>query len=605
MPMGSGRAVHRSIGWRWAGIMGVLVVAAGEMLRTFLPYLRHGWWQHNDQYQHVWYWHRAANPGLFPGDRVADYFGQASLTPAGHRWLYQAGLTVVPDPELFAQWLGTGLFAASVLVFYFVAETFLRRVFAAGNRPVAGAAEAYAPALAVGIVAATFAAARCDVFFQTAGGFARSHAPLALLLAVLGLLRRNGPLAGAAAVYAALTYPMIWLVIGAATFAAVAYDAIVARSVAKGLHRWWGWAVGIGLCVVSVALVFAFKPGDVAPEWGPHVGSEEIMTMPEFGPGGRNEIWEPTMLRTLVTGNRAGLQISHNHLPYVLPVMLLAVPMLWRRVPAACWALLATALALWVAALLVIPDLYLPSRYVRYVIRPLFALACGGVAAIGTVWLVGVLRQRWRDGLRPSPRVARLAAFATAAVLAVGYFYLTQSEWRSDLAKVNAPKSIRRPAMRAAWAAIERLPRDTLVAAHPLDADPIPLLARRSVLISDEYALAYHLGFYEQLAKPRLQAALDAVYATQWSDVERLRDDYGVDVLLVDRGRYDPTRRDVIQYHRPFADQIAADFAAGSERGFAVLSPPEDRVLWERKPSDGEAGVMLLWLGPMDAKPAL
>jgi hypothetical protein len=83
----------------------------------------------------------------------------------------------------------------------------------------------------------------------------------------------------------------------------------------------------------------------------------------------------------------------------------------------------------------------------------------------------------------------------------------------------------------ALYAFVETLPADTLVAAHPLDADAVPLRTRRSVLVSDVVALPFDHGYYGQVAD-RTAAALAACYASDWAGVDALGQRYGADVFL-------------------------------------------------------------------------
>jgi len=136
---------------------------------------------------------------------------------------------------------------------------------------------------------------------------------------------------------------------------------------------------------------------------------------------------------------------------------------------------------------------------------------------------------------------------------------------------------------------LRTLPKDTLVAAHPLDADHVPLLSRRSVLAFREVAMPYHLGFYAML-KERMIDELAAYYAPRgdWDAVDLLYSKYGVDVMLVSDDRYTDPRS--ISFHQPFTKEnwrmVEAAKHAG---GFALRdSPPADRVLWQK----GEVSVI-------------
>jgi hypothetical protein len=95
------------------------------------------------------------------------------------------------------------------------------------------------------------------------------------------------------------------------------------------------------------------------------------------------------------------------------------------------------------------------------------------------------------------------------------------------------------------------LPPDTLVAAVPAEADSVPALTGRRVLVAREYALAYHSGYYDELRR-RTADLIDAYYADAPRRLVELAERYGVDVFLVSRAAFDQAT---------FADAWAGEFA--------------------------------------------
>jgi hypothetical protein len=123
------------------------------------------------------------------------------------------------------------------------------------------------------------------------------------------------------------------------------------------------------------------------------------------------------------------------------------------------------------------------------------------------------------------------------------------------------------------------LPKTALVAAHPADADRIPLRAKRAVLASDETAQPYWLGYYEP-ERERLEASLRACYATSWTDLDAFATGRHVAVFVTNADRYDDARRDRLR--EPFGSLEASIAAAGKSAGFTLASPPAVRVLFRR-----------------------
>jgi hypothetical protein len=73
----------------------------------------------------------------------------------------------------------------------------------------------------------------------------------------------------------------------------------------------------------------------------------------------------------------------------------------------------------------------------------------------------------------------------------------------------------------------------------PTDTDSVPAFSGRRVLVNREYALAYHLGFYQQVQE-RARDLVDAYYADSPRPLVDLITRYGVSVFLVNRAAFDP-----------------------------------------------------------------
>jgi hypothetical protein len=59
-------------------------------------------------------------------------------------------------------------------------------------------------------------------------------------------------------------------------------------------------------------------------------------------------------------------------------------------------------------------------------------------------------------------------------------------------------------------------------------------MAGRTVLASREHALAFHLGFYNQI-RQRLLDQIEAYYADSPAEVAEFVERYGIDLLVVNR----------------------------------------------------------------------
>jgi hypothetical protein len=101
------------------------------------------------------------------------------------------------------------------------------------------------------------------------------------------------------------------------------------------------------------------------------------------------------------------------------------------------------------------------------------------------------------------------------------------------------------------------------------------------VLANEETSLPYWLGHYGRV-KRRVEASLALTYAADWSEADAIAAEHGVGVFLVNRQRYEGSEG--FRYPPPFREQVARLEERGRERGFALLDPPPERVLFRRDP---------------------
>jgi hypothetical protein len=322
-------------------------------------------------------------------------------------------------------------------------------------------------------------------------------------------------------------------------------------------------------------------PADIGP-WFTYA---EARQMPEWRNGGRTAFFKsPSVL--YFHSSMGGIGLTKTELNLALAALALTLIAFRRAIPLTAWVMLLTGATMWALAHATLFKLYLPSRYLSYV-RPVFAM----------MWAAGVTREivLWqaRGGLRWRPRVSagaeaftsippsrsiRWAIGTLAAVVVVGYATLGVVRWRA--AMTGRPWDV--PAgYDAALAELAKLPVDTVVAAHPDDANAIPLRARRSVLTNTEVSVAFNKVYYAE-QKRRIEATFDMLYATDWATIDAVADRYGVSVFLLDIRRLWHARDPGFRYFQPFQAENEQRIATGLARDFAMLDPPYDRVLrWD------------------------
>lgn len=454
----------------------------------------------DDARQHVFWMLRFLDPELFEHDPVADYF--QSLAPPAYYVLYWV-LSLFLDPRDASKWVPLAL---TVLL---SASTFglIKRL----SRASAGA----------------FAASVLLTWYVWQHDDLASASPRAFMLPLLTLVlwcHARGSVwwtAGVAALGAAL-YPTT----GAVAVAVVGMGTL--RSWWHAMGDWRGAMSRLAPVVVAVGIVLVPAQLDASP-WGPLVTNAQARTMPEFGPGGRNAFYSPDPVQFWLRSYRSGLdlRVSDARWPAVpllaelgaLALAFFAWRMTSRPAGQAGYAVLldvavASAL-LFLAAHALLFRLYLPSRFVQWTLP----LVLSALAGVGLVGLLSALARRVVGG-----RAEALAACVLVTALA-----LCPARFDGNLVRDAHPD---------VTDYLAALPPSVVVVGVPIDADSVPSFAARSVLMSREYALAYHVG-YHQIARQRMADLVEAYYADSIAKVLDFAARHRVDVFLVNRAAFE------------------------------------------------------------------
>jgi hypothetical protein len=256
--------------------------------------------------------------------------------------------------------------------------------------------------------------------------------------------------------------------------------------------------------------------------------------------------------------------------------VLLAVALIGgvRRVPSLLWITLLCSVGLWGLSFAVMFDLYLPNRHSRTTLPIVWLLFLG----LGTAGLVRRLRIWGRQRHEWGVAVRRRWALASSTLVVVGAGLVALPEFREDIVRFERGYETR------LMAYLRQLPPEAVLAGWHDDLDVITMRTGRAGLISRESTQAYYLGYYRDIALPRVEAMLDAFYSPDWSVIDRLADDYGVRVFI-----YRNWRARELPDEEPFKSIAARHYQALGQdaddprftaREPAMYRPPLDRVLF-------------------------
>jgi hypothetical protein len=116
-------------------------------------------------------------------------------------------------------------------------------------------------------------------------------------------------------------------------------------------------------------------------------------------------------------------------------------------------------------------------------------------------------------------------------------------------------------------------PQDILIATLSDEANNIPTFSQRSILISKEYALPFHLGYYRQIS----QRAIDLIrahYSQDLAAAQQLIQKYGVNFWLLERRAFTPeylTNNSWLRSFQPAWKEALANLEQGTTPALAEL----------------------------------
>ncbi|NJR40786.1 MAG: hypothetical protein HC781_20555 [Leptolyngbyaceae cyanobacterium CSU_1_4] len=267
--------------------------------------------------------------------------------------------------------------------------------------------------------------------------------------------------------------------------------------------------------------------------FNPMVTAAQMQAMPEFGAGGRLGYFNQDFWQTWISGDSAILP------RFVPPIILLSV--LFRvfrsSTPLSHQVsqnitllrdLLYASLCLFLLAHILLPRLYFPSRFTGHSFWFAMVITAGIGITLGLERLrIKLLQHDPNDGTIKLA-IALISLFALANLL-IPFFPSVFLKGQSQIIG-GAPKI---------YQFFAQQPKDILIASLAEEIDNIPAFSKRSILVSKEYALPFHLGYYNQI-RQRAIDLINAQYSPTLSTLQNFIRKYNIDFLLVDRNAFQP-----------------------------------------------------------------
>ncbi len=461
----------------------------------------------DDARQHVFWMQRFLDPGFFPGDLIADYF--QSVAPQGYVKLYHLGATLSIPPLLLNKLLPLPLgILTTILTFRLSMRLFPVPMAAFMGSLILNQSlwmkDDLASATPRAFVYPLFLA---FLLFLLEG----SLLPCLLAIVLTGLFYPQSVLVEAGI--------LIWRLLQSKNgFLAPIFP----LNPAKFLKRKGMFELAGLVTAVAVMLPYVWQTSD----FGPTISLAAAKELPEFWSGGRSEFFTDRLDEFWLSSRRSGCLPNRMAIACWFGLLLPLVQRYSQTFPLTkkishdiiiLPQITITAFTLFFAAHALLFTLHLPSRYTTHTLQIVLALAAGICIAI----ITDKLRYQSRQGL----------IIAGIIVTALLLYPLTVSHFPRPYYKTGKAVEL--------YQFFQKQPQDILIASIAEEGHFLPTFAQRSILVGREYAIPYHLGYYQKF-RQRTAAVIQAQYSPNSAPMRELIAKYGIDFWLLDRAAFTP-----------------------------------------------------------------
>ncbi|PSB12384.1 hypothetical protein C7B62_01870 [Pleurocapsa sp. CCALA 161] len=466
----------------------------------------------DDARQHVVWLQRFVDADLFRNDLIANYF--SSLAPIGFKFLYLFAAKLGIEPILFAKLLPPVLAGFTTIYIYW----FTLQIF---SLPLAGFISSLLINQLIWLNDDLVSATPRAFIYPLLAAFLY-YLSLNSLIPCLILLLLQG-----------IFYPHIILIeMVILSLRLIVFQSkknrnnIISFTNQKKYYIWWI----IGFMVTAIALYpLTQKPAQLATT----VTALQMQQMPEFNLGGRSPFFGVGFLKYWLAGS-SGLTLplfptivwSGLILPWVLNKKIPISKLTTKNINILIQVTIASLLMFFLAHLL-LPKLHLPSRYTYHTIQFVLAISSGIVLTIYLNSSWQWLKNKQQFNLLAKTKITLITLFALTVVIFPAIPYISIN-WFQDW-RVGTAKEI--------YQYLAQQPKDILVASLSIEVNNIPAFSQRSILVGDEFALAYHPAYYEQI-KQRTVDLLQAQYSHELKNIQSFIQQYHVNYLLLDHDAF-------------------------------------------------------------------
>lgn len=454
----------------------------------------------DDARQHIFWMQQFSDPELFSGDLIADYF--KSVAPWGFTNLYQVinsfGIDIFFFNKISPLLIGI---VTSIYCFLVCLEIF--------------------PIPLAGFIATLLLNQNLWMLDDLSSGTPRAFFYPLFLAFIYYLLKKSLLPCLLTIVLEGLFYPQTVL---------LSAVVLIIKFIAEKNNRLFYLS---GLVTAGVILlIYALKTS----EFGNVITVSEAKLLPEFYAEGRNTFFLDNFVAFWLSAQRSGF--FPREWQYVLLCSFgLILP--WLRLFPDCfplvtkinsnvkilWQIFLAALVMFGLAHLFLFKLHLPSRYSQHTLRILIALIDGINVAI----LINSFRSWFEQKFTQSqPLIKNFISVGLISLLLYPTYAVQAYSYRLGYVEGKSVEL---------YQFLQQQPQDYLIATLSLEADFIPTFAQRKVLVSQEYAIPYHLDYYQPI-RQRVKDLIKAQYSQDLTEIQNFLTQYKIDLLLIERNSF-------------------------------------------------------------------
>ncbi|BAU66854.1 hypothetical protein STA3757_42600 [Stanieria sp. NIES-3757] len=454
----------------------------------------------DDARQHIFWMQQFSDPELFSGDLIADYF--KSVAPWGFTNLYKLinglGIDIFFFNKISPLLIGV---VTSIYCFLVCLEIF--------------------PVPLAGFLASLLLNQNLWMLDDLSSGTPRAFFYPLFLAFIYYLLKKSLLLCLLTIVLQGLFYPQTVLL-----SAIVLIIKFITENNKRLLYLFGLVAAGV------ILLIYSLKTS----EFGNVINISEAKLLPEFYAEGRNTFFLDNPVAFWLSAQRSGF--FPREWQYVLLCSFgLILPWLRlfpNRFPLVTkinsnfriiWQVFLAALVMFGLAHLFLFKLHLPSRYSQHTLRILIALIDGITVAI----LLNSFRSWFEQKFTQSqPLIKNLISVLLISLFLYPTYAVQAYPYRLGYVEGKEVKL---------YQFLQQQPKDSLITTLSSEADFVPTFAKRKVLVSQEYAIPYHLDYYQQI-RQRVKDLIKAQYSQDLTEIQNFINQYQINFWLIDRNAF-------------------------------------------------------------------